>query len=195
MDATMALARFEKALERAQALAKGNPSPIPMPKGATPARLSQEVFLAVVCDLMKDVGLERFLPLPHRMMEALANLNRGLTDDVVRPAPHGSKILIDDARIMARAVKAVDMLTARSNPRRISVEAAASLVYRTMAWSRLVKSPNAIIELRKNVRRGRANRDVAQICNMPFPLDAGETAADRAEWLLTTLRKDWSIRG
>jgi hypothetical protein len=195
LDAVTALARFEKGLERAKALARGNTSPVPMPRGMTPARWSQETLLAAVCDLMKDTGLERFLPLPHRMMEALENLNRGLTDDLVRPADrHEQRILIDDARTMVRAIRAVDMLMARDNPRRLNRQEAARLVYKRMAWSGLVKSPDAIIELRKNVRRRRANRDVMQIYHTPFPPEAGETTAERAAWLLTTLREEWSNR-
>jgi hypothetical protein len=57
-----------------------------MPKGATPARWSQEIWLAAVIHLMKDIGLERFLPLPLLMMESLANLDRGLVPDLLRPA-------------------------------------------------------------------------------------------------------------
>jgi hypothetical protein len=153
------------------------------------------MLLAAVCELMNDTGLERFLPLPHRMIEALGNLDRGLTDDLLRPADRREqRILIDDARTMVRAVRAVDMLMARDNPRRMNRQEAAHLVYKRMAWSSLVKSPNTIIEWRKNVRRGRVNRDVMQIYHTPFPPEAGETAAERAAWLLTTLRKDWSNR-
>jgi hypothetical protein len=196
MDATEALAIFERRLEKAQAVAWGNSVPWPPPKGATLDRWSQEMMIAAVCELMENTGLQRFLPLPHFLMESLGNLDRGLTPNLLRPAARREqRILIDDARTLARAVKAVDMLTARNHSRRISVKAAARLVYKTMAWSGLAKSASAIIELRKNVRRGRANLDVIRICSTPFPPEAGETADERANWLLTTLTRGWSIRG
>jgi hypothetical protein len=192
MDAMEALSRFEKGLERAQA-ASGNTGP--MPKGATPARWSQEIWLAAVVDLMKDTGLQRFLPLPLLMMESLANLDRGLIPNLLRPANRREqRILIDDARTVVRAVRAIDMLMARNHPHRLSQDAAARLVYETMAWSGLAKSPNAIIEWRKNVQRGRAAPDIMRIYSTPFPPEAGKTAVDKADWLLTTLTKGLVIK-
>ena len=194
MDMMEAWARFEERLERAQAAAQGNTEP-PMSKGATPARWSQETWIAALIELMKDTGSERFLPLPQLMMKSLVSLDRGLTPDLLRPADrHEQRIPIEDARIMTRAVRAIDMLTARDHPRRLSRDDAARLVYRTMAWSHLARSPSAIIELRKNVQRGRATPDVMLIYTTPFPPEAGQTTAEKADWLLTTLTKDWGIR-
>jgi hypothetical protein len=194
MDMMEAWARFEERLERAQAAALGNTGP--MSKGATPARWSQEMSIAAVIELLKDMGSERFLALPLLMMESLANLDRGLTPDLLRPASiREQRILIKDARIMARAVRAIDMLTARDHPRRLSLDNAARRVHGTMAWFHLAKSPSALIELRKNVKRRRAIPDVMRMYNMPFPPEAGQTSAEKADWLLTTLKKDWGIRG
>ena len=189
-----AWARFEERLEKAQAAARGDTGP--MSKGATPARWSQEMWIAALIELMKDMGSERFLPLPLLMMESLVNLDHGLTPDLLRPADkREQRFLIEEARIMARAVRAIDMLTARGHPRRLSLDDAARRVCTTMFWSHLAKSPSAIIELRKNVQRRRATPDVMRIYNMPFPPEAGQTTAEKADWLLASLKKDWGIRG
>lgn len=187
-DVLAALIRFEQRLERAQATADGRGHGA-LPPGPTPERFAQELLAKAVQLLMEDIGLGRFTGLPLTMIQALGDLDRGHATGPLTPSTReDQRTTLAEARTMARAVKALDLLRTRGpGGRRLSVAAAAAKVFEAVPQTGLAKSSATIIGWRKDVQSKRAPHDVMRLMEMPLPVEAGTTAAEQAAWLLRML--------
>ena len=192
IDLTAVLARFQERLERAQAVTRVDQGPLP--PGSTPERWQQQLWIKATQHLMEDLGLGRLLNLPLAMLEALGDLDRGNVSKILTPATVANRPPppMARARTQARAVKALDLMLSVPKASRPSPQAAASLIWKARAnWTTIFDSPGAIVELRKNVRRGRATRDIMRLWQMELPAEEfGVTLAEQIQKLLELLSGD-----
>jgi hypothetical protein len=189
IDVTAALVRFQDRLEKAQAVTEVAQGPLP--PGSIPERWQQQLWIKAVQHLMEDLGLGRFLNLPLAMLEALGDLDRGNLSKILTPAPVANRPppLMATARTQARAIKILDLMLSEPRASRPSPQAGASMIWKARAdWTGIFNSPNAIIELRKSVMKGRATRDIMRLWQMELPADEfGVTPAEQISSLLRLL--------
>ena len=92
------------------------------------------------------------------MLQALGNLDRGFIRPPLDPADtDATRVSIEDARIMNRAAKALDLLTA-PGPEHKTRKAAAEMIFARLPQPSPFPSPQAIIDLRKRIQKALPRR-------------------------------------
>jgi hypothetical protein len=187
-DADAALARFARRLELAQAAARGEHKPLP--PGHTSARHAQEIFAKAVKLFLEDVGLGRLTDLPLALLEACGDTDRGNLSPLFAPCRNDNRRpppLLAVSRIQARAAKALDLMLSVPHAQRPSAKAAAHTIWKARQdWTGIFTTPGSIVQLRRDIRTGRATPDIVRL--WPMPLDElGATTEAKIEALRALL--------
>jgi hypothetical protein len=164
MDAALPLRRFIGQIEKAA-------GPTSRLSAGTSATFWQTgMVLKAARELLDQAGRPDLAATVNHLMEQMADSERGHPDRLVPPKHTDGPPLhaVAVARDQARAAKMLDLIMAVPKPPKL--DDAARVVWSARAdWTGVFNTPEAIIELRRKARQGKAPADVQRLWKMALP--------------------------
>jgi hypothetical protein len=139
------------------------------------------MFAKAVQLLLEETGVGRFTDLPLTLLEAFGDVDRGRRNTLFEP--HGGTSRppppLAVSRLQARAAKALDLMLSLPQARRPGIEAGTQAVWKARKdWTGIFKARASIAQLRREIRAGRATRDLLRLWKIPLPAAEFGTTPD-----------------